>query len=67
MDSSYVHVSIYFDKILLLSVGSSYEGDLVNGLRHGTGTFYCSNMQMSYSGEWCLGKRHGKVCNRFKC
>lgn len=40
---------------------STYEGDVLNGKRHGTGTFRAKNNKMSYTGEWCLGQRHGKV------
>lgn len=53
---------------------SAYDGEVLNGKRHGIGTFKCKNNKLSYSGEWSLGKRHGKVSvqlqiipfNRFK-
>ena len=41
---------------------STYVGDVVDGLRHGVGTFVDTNGKLSYTGEWHLGKRHGKVC-----
>ena len=41
--------------------GSTYEGDVVNGLRHGCGTFVSADKKSSYNGEWHGGKRNGKV------
>ena len=41
--------------------GSTYEGEVVNGVRHGFGMFKCSTQPVSYIGHWCHGKRHGKV------
>ncbi|OWK11449.1 RSPH10B [Cervus elaphus hippelaphus] len=41
--------------------GSTYEGEVVNGKRHGFGMFKCSTQPVSYIGHWCHGKRHGKV------
>ena len=43
--------------------GSTYEGDVINGLRHGFGTFMCANGRTSYTGHWQNGKRNGKVLN----
>ena len=40
---------------------SVYDGEVFNGLRHGFGTFRCADGRLSYTGEWTLGKRHGKV------
>ncbi|KAJ8793375.1 hypothetical protein J1605_019426 [Eschrichtius robustus] len=40
--------------------GSTYEGEVVNGVRHGFGMFKCSTQPVSYIGHWCHGKRHGK-------
>ena len=45
--------------------GSSYEGEVQNGLRHGYGTFRCPGNKMSYTGEWVMGKRQGKVGSGF--
>ncbi len=39
---------------------SSYEGEVVQGLRHGQGCFYCAISQTTYVGHWCLGRRHGR-------
>ncbi|XP_064232511.1 radial spoke head 10 homolog B isoform X2 [Aotus nancymaae] len=41
-------------------VGSTYEGEVVNGVRNGFGMFKCSTQPVSYIGHWCNGKRHGK-------
>lgn len=41
--------------------GSTYEGEVTNGLRNGFGMFKCSTQPVSYVGHWCHGKRHGKV------
>lgn len=41
--------------------GSSYEGEVYNGIRHGTGTYTCAKNGVSYTGQWDRGKRHGKV------
>lgn len=44
-----------------LSVPSTrYEGEFVDNLRHGVGT-YTEADGSTYSGEWAFGKRHGKV------
>ncbi|XP_043854404.1 LOW QUALITY PROTEIN: radial spoke head 10 homolog B2 [Dromiciops gliroides] len=40
--------------------GSTYEGEVTNGVRHGFGMFKCSTQPISYIGQWCHGKRHGK-------
>ncbi|XP_020820963.2 radial spoke head 10 homolog B [Phascolarctos cinereus] len=40
--------------------GSTYEGEVTNGIRHGFGMFKCSIQPISYIGQWCHGKRHGK-------
>ncbi|XP_040212738.1 radial spoke head 10 homolog B-like [Rana temporaria] len=40
--------------------GSRYEGQVNEGIRHGTGIYISSDQQISYVGEWCMGKRHGK-------
>ncbi|XP_068610987.1 radial spoke head 10 homolog B [Brachionichthys hirsutus] len=40
--------------------GSSYNGTVYNGIRHGTGTYKSENGTMSYTGQWHQGKRHGK-------
>jgi len=40
---------------------STYEGDVVKGLRHGFGVLHSVSLRMTYSGEWVLGKQHGKV------
>uniref|UniRef100_F7DJ69 Radial spoke head 10 homolog B2 n=1 Tax=Monodelphis domestica TaxID=13616 RepID=F7DJ69_MONDO len=40
--------------------GSTYEGEVTNGVRHGFGMFKCSTLPISYIGQWCHGKRHGK-------
>ncbi|XP_008580527.1 PREDICTED: radial spoke head 10 homolog B isoform X2 [Galeopterus variegatus] len=40
--------------------GSTYEGEVVKGMRNGFGVFKCSTQPVSYIGDWCQGKRHGK-------
>ena len=34
---------------------------MLRGLRHGEGVFQCSDGVTSYTGQWHMGKRHGKV------
>lgn len=41
--------------------GSTYEGQVHNGLRHGIGTYKCLKNSVVYTGQWSFGKRHGKV------
>ena len=38
-----------------------FEGEFVNGLRHGFGTFYYAN-GAKYEGGWKNNMKHGKVC-----
>ncbi|KAK0147135.1 Radial spoke head 10 B [Merluccius polli] len=40
--------------------GSSYEGDIYNGIRHGIGTHRCAVSPVLYRGQWHRGKRQGK-------
>ncbi|KAG8558042.1 hypothetical protein GDO81_016833 [Engystomops pustulosus] len=40
--------------------GSRYEGQVYKAIRHGTGVHLSIDQQVSYVGEWCMGKRHGK-------
>ncbi|NWV61715.1 R10B2 protein, partial [Malurus elegans] len=40
--------------------GSVYEGSIKDGLRHGFGFFRSGTRPISYLGDWCNGKRHGK-------
>ena len=37
-----------------------YDGEFVNGLRHGCGSFHYAN-GASYSGYWKNNMKHGKV------
>ncbi|KFP78673.1 Radial spoke head 10 B, partial [Acanthisitta chloris] len=41
--------------------GSIYEGEIKEGLRHGFGIFKSGTRPICYVGDWCKGKRHGKV------
>ncbi|KAJ7401400.1 Radial spoke head 10 B [Pitangus sulphuratus] len=40
--------------------GSVYEGSIKDGIRNGFGFFRSGTRPVSYLGEWCNGKRHGK-------
>ncbi|KAM4698695.1 radial spoke head 10 homolog B [Rhinophrynus dorsalis] len=40
--------------------GSRYEGEVYKAIRHGIGIYTSSSQQVSYTGEWHKGKRHGK-------
>lgn len=40
---------------------STYEGDVVNGVRHGVGVLHAVSLGITYSGDWVMGKQHGKV------
>ena len=42
-------------------VFSTYEGDVVNGVRHGAGVLHAVSIGITYSGDWIMGKQHGKV------
>ena len=37
-----------------------YEGDVLDGLRHGYGTMTFTDSPVVYEGEWQMGKRHGR-------
>lgn len=39
---------------------SYYVGEVLDGLRHGMGKFYCARSETMYVGQWFEGKRHGK-------
>jgi len=40
---------------------STYEGDVVDGMRHGVGILHSVSLGVTYSGDWVSGKQHGKV------
>ncbi len=40
--------------------GSRYEGELLEGQRHGTGCLSFADCPLVYEGEWRHGKRHGR-------
>lgn len=40
--------------------GSSYEGEVFDGLRHGYGVFTGPHGMCRYAGAWRAGRRHGK-------
>uniref|UniRef100_A0A3B4TLX9 Uncharacterized protein n=1 Tax=Seriola dumerili TaxID=41447 RepID=A0A3B4TLX9_SERDU len=40
--------------------GSTYTGEVYNGIRHGTGIYKCAINGVLYRGQWDQGKRHGK-------
>uniref|UniRef100_A0AAQ4PE53 MORN repeat containing 1 n=1 Tax=Gasterosteus aculeatus aculeatus TaxID=481459 RepID=A0AAQ4PE53_GASAC len=40
--------------------GSSYEGEVRGGVRHGTGTYRGELDAASYTGQWAQGRRHGQ-------
>ena len=42
------------------SDGSTYTGDVVRGVRHGTGTMQLSVIPVVYEGQWEDGKRNGQ-------
>lgn len=39
---------------------SWYQGQFIEGYRHGFGTFYLAFSSTVYHGEWSWGERHGK-------
>jgi hypothetical protein len=47
--------------VLLPMHCSVYEGDVVNGMRHGVGVLLCPKRNITYNGEWMEGKQSGKV------
>ncbi|KAM3917863.1 radial spoke head 10 homolog B [Leptodactylus fuscus] len=40
--------------------GSRYEGQVYKAIRHESGVHTSSDQQVSYAGEWHMGKRHGR-------
>lgn len=46
--------------MLCIFICSVYEGEVLNGLRHGRGCFICANQKTVYTGQWKLGKRNGE-------
>lgn len=42
--------------------GSTYEGEVHKGVRHGVGVYTCAKTSTVYRGQWYLGKRQGQVC-----
>ncbi|XP_044160428.1 radial spoke head 10 homolog B-like [Bufo gargarizans] len=40
--------------------GSRYEGQVYKAIRHGSGVHISSDGQVSYAGQWHMGRRHGK-------
>lgn len=42
--------------------GSTYEGEVHQGVRHGLGMYKCFKTSTVYRGQWDLGKRQGQVC-----
>ena len=45
--------------------GSTYTGEVKDGLRHGTGSFKAGAGAPSYEGEWRAGKRSGEGTLRY--
>ncbi len=45
---------------------SYYEGQVVNGLRHGKGVYTNSKEGVVYEGEWKNGLRHGKGVLKYR-
>lgn len=37
-----------------------YSGQVLEGLRHGHGTYQCTTTGKKYTGDWVCGKREGK-------
>lgn len=50
----YMHAQVYS------WANAVYEGELLNGLRHGYGTLRFTDSHVVYEGEWQYGKRHGR-------
>ena len=40
---------------------SAYVGEVLNGVRHGYGTYRCLASGVTYTGQWVAGRRQGKV------
>ena len=45
--------------VLEFSDGEKYEGEFLNGMAHGTGTYYWAESGNRYEGEWIEHKKHG--------
>lgn len=50
--------------VILMGFFSCYEGEVLNGIRHGYGTMNYAN-GMNYVGDWIRGKQSGKVEDHF--
>ena len=46
--------------VLLMSIFSTYSGDVRDGLRHGQGTYWCVDTGSTYTGQWLAGRRQGR-------
>ncbi len=56
---SYSVNSQALETVDVTSEGNRYVGEVLNGQRHGKGTFFAANGD-KYEGEWKNGQRHGK-------
>ena len=44
----------------IISIFSTYSGDVRDGLRHGQGTYWCVATGSTYTGQWVAGRRQGR-------
>ena len=45
---------------MLISIFSTYTGDVKDGVRHGHGTYWCAVTGSTYTGQWVAGRRQGE-------
>ena len=48
------------DGVYIGEDGCRYEGDMVNGMKHGFGALFSPEGNLLYEGQWQFGKLHGK-------
>ena len=51
---------MYYVTFFLFFNCSTYTGQVMNGLRHGQGTYSCAVTGSTYVGEWVGGRREGR-------
>ncbi|CAD8063264.1 unnamed protein product [Paramecium sonneborni] len=60
LKKTFEHLSIKPEKVIeVYGNGSKYEGEKLNGLRHGNGTFFYQDNGGVYEGQWFENKMHG--------
>ncbi|CAD8067168.1 unnamed protein product [Paramecium sonneborni] len=60
LKKTFEHLSVNPEKVIeVYANGSKYDGEKLNGLRHGYGTFFYQDNGGVYEGQWFENKMHG--------